>query len=495
MSSIDSILILGGGSAGLITALTIRRMLPGISVDLVRSREIGVIGVGEGTTAVFPEHFFDILGIPKEDFYRETNPTWKQGIKFLWRPRDHFFYTFDFQFDQQRPGMIKANGFYANEDCSMLNLASALIGNGKAFAKSPLGKPLINGHYAFHIENHTLVTYLEKVAHRDGVTIHEDTFERAAHDGDRISGLVFKSGVTRAADLYIDASGFRAELISGTLGIDFKPFTDVLFCDKAVIGGWTRTDEPLHAYTTAETMDSGWCWQIEHEHWINRGYVYSSKFISDEDALNEFLTKNPKVSNKPRVVPFKSGRYDRSWVGNVLAIGNASGFVEPLEATALGQLIYEVRWFVELLERARRCPEEATRVEYNLIIGRAWDEMRDFLAYHYKFNTRLDTEFWRHAREHTSLGDFEAFYQAYRKLGPSPETMKHLPHIPNIYGIEGYLAMLVGMQVPHEAPHAITDAERHHWERHQRNMNAQANAGMDSFQTLAAIRGPHWRWT
>jgi len=494
MKPIQSILVLGGGSAGLIAALTIRRMMPDIAIELARSHEIGVIGVGEGTTAVFPEHFFQTLGISKADFYRETSPTWKQGIKFIWGPRDHFFYTFDFQYDQKRQGMPMANGFYADEDCSLLDLPAALMQGDKAFATGPLGKPLISGQYAFHIENENLVRYLEKVAAENGVMLHDDTLDHAVREGDVVTELVFKSGIRRTADLVIDASGFRAELIGKTLGEPFKDFTNVLFCDRAVIGGWTRTDEPLQAYTTAETMDCGWCWQIEHEHWINRGYVYSSKFISDEDALKEFLTKNPKVSNKPRLVPFRSGRHERNWVGNVLAVGNASGFVEPLEATALAQLIYEVRWFCEKLRITQRMPDQAAKDDYNLIIGRAWDEIRDFLAFHYKFNTRLDTPFWKYAREHTSLGDYENFYQAYRKLGPAPETILALPYKPNIYGIEGYLTMLVGMQVPHEKPHKPSDGEKQTWERHQRAMRTKVAAGVDSIQALAAIRSDRWQW-
>lgn len=495
MNEIGSILILGGGSAGLIAALTIRRLMPEVPVELVRSQDIGVIGVGEGTTAVFPEHFFKVLGIPKEEFYRETSPTWKQGIKFIWGPRDHFFYTFDFQYDQQRQGMTKANGYYADEDCSLLDLPAALMQNGKAFASGPLAKPLIQGQYAFHIENHRLVSYLERVAITSGVTLHDDTFESAVREGDEVKELIFKSGARMSADLIIDASGFRAELIHKTLDEPFKDFSTRLFCDRAVIGGWTRTDEPLEAYTTAETMDAGWCWQIEHESWINRGYVYSSAFISDEDALNELLTKNPKISNKPRIVPFRSGRYERSWVGNVIAIGNASGFVEPLEATALAQLIFEVRWFIEKLRVSNRKPDDVSRDEYNLIVGRAWDEIRDFLAYHYKFNTRLDTPFWKHCREKTSLGDFEAFYQSYLKLGPSPKTIEALPYKPNIYGIEGYLTMLVGMRVPYENQVPPDESERLTWDRHQRAMKAKVAAGVDSKQALAAIRSAHWQWT
>ena len=494
MKPIESIFILGGGSAGLIAALTFRKLMPEISIELARSHEIGVIGVGEGTTAVFPDHFFKVLGIPKEEFYRETTPTWKQGIKLLWGPRDHFIYTFDFQYDQQRPGMPLANGFYADDDCSLLDLPAALMDGDKAFATGPLGRPLISGQYAFHIENEKLVAYLEKVAAASGVTMHDDTFEHAVHEGGEVKELVFASGARRSADLIVDASGFRAELIGKTLGVPFRDFSNTLFCDRAVIAGWQRTDEPLHAYTTAETMDAGWCWQIEHEHWINRGYVYSSSFISDEDAMREFLAKNPKISNEPRMLKFRSGRRERNWEGNVLAVGNSSGFVEPLEATALAQLIYEVRWFIEKLRMTGRKPDEAVKKDYNTIISRTWDEIRDFLAYHYKFNTRLDTPFWKHCRENTSLGDFEGFHQAYLELGPSPETIKSLPYRPNIFGIEGFLTMLVGMKVPHRKQHQPAPAEQQQWERHQRAMRAKVAASADSKQVLAAIRSDHWKW-
>ncbi len=128
-------------------------------------------------------------------------------------------------------------------------------------------------------------------------------------------------------------------------------------------------------------------------------------------------------------------------------------------------------------------------------LGRAWDEIRDFPAFHYKFNTRLDTPFWTHCREHTSLGDFEGVYQAYRRFGPSPEVVRALPHRPNVYGIEGYLAMLVGMRVPHEKPHIPTAAERETWERHLRAMRVKMAAAVSSEQLLAAIRSPHWQWT
>jgi len=492
---IRSVLVLGGGSAGLLAALSLKRMLPELEVELVRSTAIGVIGVGEGTTAVFPTYLFDLLGIPREEFYREAAPTWKQGIKFVWGPRDHFFYDFEFQYDRRLDGLPKANGYYAAAECGDLSLPCALMARGKAFTSGPLGRPVIKGQFGFHIENHKLVSYLESAAERAGVVLVDDTLDHAEGGDGRIDALVFKDSGRRTADLYIDASGFRAELIGKQLDEPFRSFRPGLFCDRAVIGGWEREDEPVLAYTTAETMDHGWCWQIEHEHFINRGYVYSSEFVSDEEAHREFLDKNPKAPREPRLVKFRSGRHERGWVGNVVAVGNASGFVEPLEATALAQILYEIRWLKELLALSACRPGDTERAFFNETIARAWDEIRDFLAFHYKFNTRLDTPFWKHCREETSLGDYEDFYRSYVELGPSPLLVESLPHRPNIYGIEGFLAMLVGMQVPHRNPHPAPPGEFERWCQARHKTGRLAAGGVTVREALAAIRQPNWQWT
>jgi tryptophan halogenase len=120
--------------------------------------------------------------------------------------------------------------------------------------------------------------------------------------------------------------------------------------------GWARTDEPIKPYTTVETMECGWCWQIEHEHWINRGYVFSSSFISDDAARQELLRKNPRISNEPRFVPFRPGRREKMWVGNVVGVGNSSGFVEPLEATSLATIVTQARALASTLMIATANP-------------------------------------------------------------------------------------------------------------------------------------------
>src|SRR4030095_2464204 len=176
--------------------------------------------------------------------------------------------------------------------------------------------PYVHNNHAYHIENKKLVGWLEGVCRQFGVEILDATVRPECSDGG-IAALITETGEGLTADLYLDASGFRSELLGRALNEPYLSYSDSLFCDRAVIGGWARTDEPIKPYTLAETMDAGWCWQIEHENWINRGYVYASPFISDDAAQEELLRKNPKVATTPRVVKFRSGRYVRNWVGNV----------------------------------------------------------------------------------------------------------------------------------------------------------------------------------
>lgn len=491
---IKSVLVLGGGSAGLLTALTLKRQLPGLDVEVIHSEKIGVIGVGEGTTAVFPEHLFKTLGIPPQRFYEEAEPTWKIGVRFLWGKRGEFFYDFGFQYDERFPGMERPTGFYAEDDCRYLNDNCALMQHDKAFLSGPLNKPVIQSGYAFHIENAKLVKCLRHIVEEGGVKFTEDTLLEAELRDGRLDRLVFESGQTRSADLFIDASGFRSELLGKALKEPFKSFSEGLFCDRAIVAGWERTDEPIAPYTTAETMDCGWSWQIEHENFINRGYVFSSDFISEDEAIAELLGKNPRITSEPGPVRFRSGRYQRNWIENVVAVGNASGFVEPLEATALAQIIYGSQWLAVTLKEAGLQPGAGEKERYNLEMGRAWDEIRDFLAFHYKFNALKNTPFWRHCREKTSLGDYQGFFEAYQKMGPSEELVKHLPHVPNIYGIEGYLAMLVGMKVPHQGKHQTSDQELESWGRRRRFHQMRAKAGLTVAEALKAIRAPNWKW-
>ena len=289
--------------------------------------------------------------------------------------------------------MSKASGFYCFDDMENASLGSSFMAQDKMFERAADGRPILHMDFAYHIENESFADFLESLAVRSGVKIISDTIAAVRQDEQGVAAINLASGNTETADLYVDCSGFSSLLLGKTLGEPFVSYTSTLFCDRAVIGGWPRTDEPLRPYTIAETMNSGWCWQIEHPTRINRGYVYSSAFISDEEAERELREKNPKLVGPTRIVKFISGRYERSWVKNVVAIGNASGFVEPLEATALAIIGTRCMLLTELLMESDLIAHPADARMFNSLTARVWDSVRRFLATHYRFNTRLDTPF------------------------------------------------------------------------------------------------------
>ena len=493
---IKNILVLGAGSAGLIAAITLKRKIPTLNIRIVRSPELGVIGVGEGTTPNFPVHIFDYLGISRARFYALAEPTWKLGIRFLWGPRGRFDYTFNLQMDKHWTDLSMPNGYFCDDEFRCASVPSALMWHGKAFPKQPNGCPDIQGWHAFHIENKKFVEVLEIVARENGVEIIDGKVtgsERLAEGGD-IAAVQLEDGRRLEADFFVDCSGFRSELLGRELAEPFVSFDRSLFCDRAVVGGWERTDEPILPYTTAETMESGWAWQIEHEHHINRGYVYSSQAISDDDAAAEFLRKNPNAPSSPRVVKFRSGCYKRQWVHNVVAIGNAGGFVEPLEATALMIVCGNVQMLLEMLMRSRLNPTPQWRSLFNDLTERGWLDIRDFLALHYKLNTALDTPFWRHCVNDTDVSGIGALLEFYEENGPTGFCRYRLPDSRNDFGVEGYLVMLVGNRAPYRARYTPTDLERVIWERHRAEFNAVAQNALDVKESLAFVRHPGWTW-
>jgi tryptophan 7-halogenase len=491
---ISTVIVLGGGSAGLIAALTLKRKLPRLTVRVIRSPDIGVIGVGEGTTVTFPQHMFEYLKLKPQSFYAEAEPTWKMGVHFMWGQRKNFRYTLSFECEKRLPQLSRNNGFYYNEEFPWLGIASAFMAHGKVFPRQPNGMPMFHNNHAFHIENKKLVEWLENRCREEGVAFTDATVQ-VEKGGDGIAALIADSGERITGDLYVDASGFRSELLGRALAEPYTSYADSLFCDRAVIGGWPRTDEPIQPFTTAETMDAGWCWQIEHEHFVNRGYVYSSAFISDEAAQAEFLRKNPKVATTPRVVKFRSGRYARNWVGNVVAIGNASGFVEPLEATALMVVCNDAKILAESLLDSLCQPSPSMLRLYNQFTGDEWDDIRNFLALHYKFNALVDTPFWRACQADTALHGGQHVVDYYRENGPSILAGPFLVHSGNPFRMDGYLTVLVGMGVPHEKPYSPPPPEEKYWRQYCSQLALEARNGMDVREALAAIRSPGAPWT
>jgi tryptophan halogenase len=231
-----------------------------------------------------------------------------------------------------------------------------------------------------------------------------------------------------------------------------------------------------------------------HEHLINRGYVFSSDFLTDQQAEEEFRLKNPKVQ-QTRIVKFRSGRVQRSWVKNVVAIGNAGGFVEPLEATAIAAICEQTQALVAALRATsgHRFGPKLTQV-YSARDARYWDAIRRFLAVHYKYNTRLDTPFWREVWAHTDLSGTEPVVDYYQECGPDGQWAQTLVDAHDQFGIEGYLTMLIGQQVPYRFRYEPTQAEIDCARKHREEHHRKAMRGYRAEEALAIVRMPKWEW-
>jgi tryptophan halogenase len=488
-----NLLVLGSGSAGLMAALAVRRKLPAVQVRILRSPDIGIIGVGESTTPNLSVFLFEYLGIRRRRFHQLAQPTWKLGIHFLWGPRESFDFSFQQQLDARLSDLPRPMGFYCDDDFTNLGATTACMAAGRAFLRRKDGNgPDIQDTNAFHLENEKFVKCLETVALEQGIEFIDGRMNGAERGPQGISAVLLEDGRRIAADFFIDASGFRSELLGRELQEPFVDYASSLFNDRAILGGWERTHEPIHPYTTAETMDAGWSWRIDHEKRINRGYVYSSNHISDEQARAEFARKNPKAEIADRVLKYRSGHYRRTWVDNVMAIGNSSGFVEPLEATALMVICWQCSAFVDMVQQVG--PTPSIRDLINRQTAAVWEEIRDFLTLHYIANTRLDTPYWQACRNDADASGLRELMAFYRENGPTGFARYLLKNPTQQFGIEGFLVMFVGNKVPYQNRHVPSSRELTRIYNLRQENRALAAKAFTVEQCLAFIRHPAWQW-
>jgi tryptophan halogenase len=439
-----------------------------------------------------PNYLHGYLKLDPGEFHRAVRPTYKLGLKFLWGPRPYFNYTFSPQFNLHYKALPRPNGYYCGPGVEFAAANSSLMSLDKAFLRHADGGPVIRNDVAYHMENAEFVTHLEGEARKRGVRIIEETVTSVQQNDRGIESLLCQSGRREAADFFLDCSGFYSLLLGKTFAEPFVGFGGSLFCDRAVVGGWARgPDEVIKPYTTAQTMESGWCWQIEHDHRVNRGYVYSSAFVSDQDAADEFRRQNPKVDGA-RVVRFVSGYYRRGWVKNVVAIGNACGFVEPLESTSLSLICEQAHSVVESLADSELQPGEQIAAAYNKRNCLNWEDIRSFLAVHYKFNTRLDTPFWRECQTKTDLAGAAVYVEYFRDNGPSVLWRHTLIRGYDVFGFEGWLTLMIGMAVPYRQTHTPSERDWAQWRAIQQASRAEAANGLTVKEAVAMVRSPNW---
>ena len=408
LKNAKNIVIVGGGTAGWFAALTLRRVFSkGVNVRLIESSKIGIVGVGEGgilnIMTALKRNQID-LG----DFMEETGAAYKWGFAYEgWRTgaQDdkyyHLFGLFGHKVHEQR------NGYYPHL-CAMINQKIPLHSYMRGFdaiknnasqaqAKELLASKSTDIVSSIHFDSHRVANYLKKTALQRGVLHVDAKVLDAVLDG---TGSVTEIVTTEGnfpADLVIDASGLT-RLIIGKMGVQWESFSDYLLMDRAIPFYMKHPEPNPSLVTRAIAMKAGWMWQIPLVHRVGAGYVYSSKFTTPEAAIEEIKAMVGNDVEPQRVISFEPGCYHRVWVGNVVALGLSSGFVEPLEATSIGQMLEQLSKLEQTLLMTYGVVPQQTIDQFNESNLASWLGVRDFLRMHYD-NTRQDNAFWQAASQ------------------------------------------------------------------------------------------------
>ncbi len=403
--------VLGGGSAGWITACLLAHEWGADRVSVIESPEIGIIGVGEGSTPQL-KAFFDHLGIAEAEWMAACDATYKLGIRFSgWSERPGFegyFHPFPGPVDlHTEPGFrhnctLARRGFRVPAHPDGWFLATRLAEDGKG--PHPAVSFPFAPSYGYHFDAFKLGAFLRDWAVGRGVTHLPRTVAEVAlaADGD-VDALVLEDGERVAGDIFVDCSGFRGAIVQQALGERFVSYADALWADRAVVVP-TAAPADFKPQTDSVALSAGWRFAIPLTTRTGNGYVYSSRFISDEDAEAELRAAvGADDAVVARLLHLKVGRVERSWHRNCLAAGLAQGFVEPLEATALHIVIATALDFAQAHAAGGFTAQH--RDAFNAAIAARYDGIRDYIVAHYRMNRRSDTDYWRECAANQSLSD------------------------------------------------------------------------------------------
>lgn len=394
------VVIVGGGTAGWMSAAAFARLLPSsCSITLVESEQIGTVGVGEATIPHI-RYFNQLLGIEEREFLAATQATYKLAIEFVgWGDRSsrylHPFSAFgsDIEGVDFHHYWLAAKERLPHLNLDAFSLASQLATSDR-FAPPPPYADLGYG-YAYHLDASRYALFLRRYAEQHGVARCEGKVERVeqAHDDGRITAVTLESGARLEGDLFIDCSGFRSLLLGKTLGVNFESWRHWLPCDRAVAMASDPLDH-LPSYTRSTATLSGWQWRIPLQHRTGNGQVYASDCVSDDEASYQLAQAlNSQSLGEPNFIRFEAGRRAHSWEKNCVAVGLSSGFLEPLESTSIYLIQMAIIKCIEFFPFAGDFT--MSRKAFNRWMELEYDRVRDFLILHYYLNRRKDSEFWR----------------------------------------------------------------------------------------------------
>jgi len=481
-NKVKKVVIAGGGTAGWVAAAALSKQLASVlEIVLVESVNIGTIGVGEATIPPM-KAFHQLLGIDEKEFMRETQATFKLGILFEnWRnTNEQYFHSFgntgksfylgEFH-DLWLYGKTKGHNAPYSDYCYETQAAMA----GK-FALSD--KSDIN--YAYHLDATLYAKYLRKYSERHGVKrIEGDITSVAQHDNTGfIKSLKLASGEVINGDLFIDCTGFKGLLIEETLATGFQDWSHWLPCNSAVAVQTEKVCATL-PYTRSIAHQSGWQWQIPLQQRVGNGLVFCDKFMSNDEAI-EKLTSSIKgtMLTEPRVLKYRTGRRNKNWHKNCIALGLSSGFIEPLESTSI------YMFMIGIIRLMKLFPFEGVKQplidEYNQQAAFEAEEIRDFIILHYHATEREDSEFWRYCKNMQvpdSLNNrIELFNQTGRFYSKEAELFK----------VDSWIQVMMGQGIMpeqyHHAVHVIPDEQLEAYLTGLRNSISQAVTQLPAHQ-------------
>jgi tryptophan halogenase len=406
---IRTILVVGGGTAGWMAASALAKVLGrDYRIRLVESEEIGTIGVGEATVPHL-SYFNRLLEIDEAEFVRETQGTFKLGIQFNdWgKPGDCYIHGFgtlghDVGMQPFHQFWLKARQLGLAEELGAYSLNTLAAPRGRFMTSAsdvPAGSPLASIAYAYHFDAGRYARYLRGYAEQRGVQRTEGKIAQTLlrpHDG-FVEAVVLESGERLEADLFIDCSGFRGLLIEQALHSGYEEWTHWLPCNRALAVACEKVGPPT-PYTRSTARSAGWQWRIPLQHRTGNGYVYSSDHISDDEAAASLLAHlDGRPLGDPRPLRFVTGRRKQAWNRNVVALGLAAGFMEPLESTSIYMIQAGIMRLLALFPRRDCSP--VLRERFNAQSTFEAERIRDFLILHYHATQRDDSPFWRQCRE------------------------------------------------------------------------------------------------
>ncbi|MDO3383601.1 tryptophan halogenase family protein [Gilvimarinus algae] len=488
--NVKQVVIVGGGTAGWMTAASLSRHFrnTGIQLTLVESSEIGTVGVGEATIPTL-RRFYAELGMEDMEVMRATQATCKLGIQFRdWcAPGSSFIHPFGL-YGQKANGIdfhhywMRLRELGDAGELADYSLGVQLALHEKFVEPSP--KPpseLSVFDWALHFDASAFARLMREYATNNGVKCVDAKIDSVnCHPGGGVSSLILDSGEALAGDVYIDCSGFRGLLIEQALQTGYEDWSQWLICDSAVA---VQSDRKGSAapYTVSQAHRAGWQWRIPLQHRQGNGHVYSSQHISDDEALETLAAHvDGELLHEPRQFRFTAGRRRKAWNHNVIAVGLASGFLEPLESTSIAL----VETAIEKIRRAFQRPWFTSKEvdQFNDLTAQEYERVRDFIILHYKLNQRDDSDFWRYCRDMPvpqTLADKLAAYQGRGELVRYPIE---------IFGPPSWMAIYSGFDcLPETYDHRVKQMDAAYLQQALQGMRESVAAVVDSVEAHEAF--------